>query len=181
MSVETKSSHGPRHDDGAVSAGAVERVVEKILRLFEWAGRLIALFMLGSTSYAVFMRYVVKDPCRRVEELTGYLVIGLVVLGAPTVLLENKHIEVDLLTGSLQGKLLKAVRLWAMVTVILFCSAVIYSGWRTAKLSYQFGMLGEGYIEAPLWIPQGVMSVGFVLMLIAAVARIISLLVREKK
>lgn len=172
-------SHPP--GDGAFTPGPVERRVERILTVFEWLARLTTLFVLTSTSYGVFMRYVVNSPCRWIEEMTGYLVIGLVVFGSPIALLQNSHIEVDLLTGSLKGRLRTMVRLWAMLSVILFSGAVIWSGWKLTKLSYHFQMLGEGYIEAPLWIPQGVMSAGFVLLLIAAVARIFSLIGKEKK
>lgn len=176
------SGNSHQHKAGEnFSPGAAERIFRRVLVFFEWVARLITLSVVVSTSYGVFMRYVVNSPIRWVEEVTGYLVIGLVVLGAPMVLLENSHIEVDLLTGSLKGKALKIVRLWAMLAVVMVCSALIWSGWRATKLSYLFNMHGEGYIEAPLWIPQGLMSCGFVLLMIAAVVRIFSLLSKEKK
>ncbi|MFV0438021.1 MAG: TRAP transporter small permease [Desulfopila sp.] len=182
MPAPTDSSTSIRQNEAGenFTPGAVERVIRPVLAVFEWVARIITLFVLASTSYGVFMRYAMNDPSRWIEELTGYMVIGLVVFGAPVTLLNNSHIEVDLLTGSLTGRAKKIVRLWAMLSVILFCWAVIVSGWRAARLSYLLGMHGEGYIEAPLWIPQGTMSIGFILLLIAAIARICSLMTKEK-
>lgn len=156
--------------------GAPERALTPIFRGIDWMARLGVLIALITTSFSVVMRYVFSNPVAWNHELSGYLIVFIVMLGAPLSLLQNRQIEVDILTGTLTGTALKIARIWAMLAVIVVSAVVLFSGWKMVLFSYDFGMLGEGHVEAPLWIPQGFMVCGFVFLLLAAALRFLSLM-----
>ena len=137
---------------------------------------LSVLISLATTGYSVLMRYVLGTPITWIDELSGYLVVAIVMFGAAEALRRGDHIRVDLLTASLRGRSLMAARIVWMVMVIAVMGALLASGWTAVTFSYDFGMYSEGYLEMPMWIPQSMLIAGALLVLAAAGMRIFNAL-----
>jgi TRAP-type C4-dicarboxylate transport system permease small subunit len=105
----------------------------------------------------------------------------MVMLGAAEALRRNDHISVDLLTTRLQGTWALAFKIWWMLCVIAVAAAIIHSGIKSVRFSYDFGIYSEGYLETPMWLPQSVLLVGAGLLLLSALARIATLLLGPGK
>jgi TRAP-type mannitol/chloroaromatic compound transport system permease small subunit len=63
-----------------------------------------------------------------------------------------------------------------MIGVILVGAAVLYSAVLMVQFSYNFGVYSEGYLGVQMWIPQGFLLIGMVILIVAALARIVTLL-----
>ncbi|MDA0224620.1 MAG: TRAP transporter small permease [Proteobacteria bacterium] len=158
-------------------------VARPVCMIAQWATALAALLVLVvlfSVAYSVLLRYGLGTPITWTDELTGYLVVAMVVLGAAGTLLRNEHISVDLLTAQLKPTGRHLVEIWSMLCIALVCAAWLYSGWRMVRYSYQFGMRSEGYLSTPMWIPHAAFLVGISLLLVAALARLVRLLRRGR-
>ncbi len=140
---------------------------------------LLVIVMLASVSYSVFMRYVLGTPITWTDELSGYLVVALVMFGTAEALIKGDHFGVDLLTTRLRGAKKRAVAIWGMIAVILVGCAILYSAILMVRFSWDFGMYSEGYMEMPMWLPQSALIVGSILLIVTAAGCIAGYLVRR--
>lgn len=160
----------------ALPASGVERAVRWLTLLGAGVATLLVLIVFGVVSYSVFMRYVLGTPITFSDELTGFIVVAMVALGAGEVLLRNEHFGVDLLTDKAGPRMKLIVELWGMIGVILVASAILYSAIRMVRFSYDFGIYSDGYLGVQMWIPQSFLLIGMVILILAACARIVTLL-----
>ncbi len=154
----------------------VERAVRIITVSAAGLSALLVLTVFGVVSYSVFMRYVLGTPVTFSDELTGFIVVAMVALGAGEVLLRGEHFGVDLLTERASARTKWFVELWSMVGVIMVSAAVLYSAVLMVQFSYGFGIYSNGYLGVQMWIPQSFLLIGMVILILAAGARIITLL-----
>lgn len=160
------------NDPGGSGRNRFERAVRSLCLGGAAVAALAVLITLGATGYSVFMRYVLGAPITWIDELSGYLVVAIVMFGAAEALRRDDHIQVDLLTSRLTGRALEEMRVLWMLLVIMFTAVLLFSAWRAVIFSYNFGMYSDGYLEMPLWKPQSFLVVGSVLMVLAAFAKI---------
>jgi len=138
----------------------------------------LVVFTLFMTGYSVFQRYVLGTPLTWTDELSGFLVVAIVMLGMAEALRRGDHISVDLLSTKATGKKRFILDLWYYSATAFVASVIGLSAWNAVLFSMDFGVYSEGYLEAPLWIPQSTMVVGSGLCVLVAVIRFIELLMR---
>jgi len=153
-------------------ANLLERVVNTLCiggAALAAASVLIILCIAGAN---IFMRYVLANPINWFDELSGYLVVAIVMFGAAEALRKNDHIQIDILTSRLHGRALDALRSISIACVIVLMMVLLFGAWQTVKFSYEFGLYSNGYMEIPMWIPQSLLIAGSALVLLAVIAKI---------
>ena len=168
------SGIGDNKEGEELSPSVLGRTVRALAFFGAVISATLVLTMLAIVSYSVFMRYVLGTPVTWSDELSGYLVIAVVMFGAAEALLKGDHFGVDLLTTKLQQAGARRVRIWGLVAVALVGSAILYSAYLMVRFSVDFGMYSEGYLEMPMWIPQTALIIGSVLLIVTALACIVS-------
>ncbi|MBK0326147.1 TRAP transporter small permease [Rhodobacteraceae bacterium F11138] len=160
--------------EGAASAVPL---IERLLTPFVWAGgaisALLILAALALTSYSVFMRYVINKPVIWVDEFTGFLLVGLVMMGVAEAYRRGNHISIDLFTGHLSGGWHRLRLIWSDLCVLAFSAVLALSTWEAIGFAHGFGSYTSGSIEIASWIPQVPILVGAVLLGLFAIARLI--------
>ncbi|MHA1523721.1 MAG: TRAP transporter small permease [Alphaproteobacteria bacterium] len=155
---------------------------EKLIRIVattgRWAGVAATLTILVIVAYSVVMRYVFGTPITWTDELASYLLVVVVMAGAADVMARREHIGVDLLTNALSGRARLLVEVWGLVAVLLVAGTLIYSGYLVATFADMVGLLSDGYLEVPMWIPLATIPVGMGLLSVVALLRLIGLLPR---
>jgi TRAP-type C4-dicarboxylate transport system permease small subunit len=136
----------------------------------------LVLFTLAVTGFSVFRRYVLGHPVTWTDELSGFLVVGIVMLGAAEVLRRDEHVSVDILSARARGTSRRMLSIWSNLSVAAVAGVLFVSSLNAVQFSRMIGIYSDGYLEAPLWIPQSVMMVGVGLLFAMAVARLIDLL-----
>ena len=134
---------------------------------------LAAIALLASMAmivYSVVMRYLLNQPIPWVDEMVGYLLVACVMLAAADALRQGEHIAVDIVTERLsaRGKLWTAVL--GLLAVALSALLLLVEGWDMVAFSRMVGLLSNGYLAVPMWIPQALVPVGALLLLLAAIA-----------
>lgn len=161
---------------GGSAAGPEPNALERSIGVLCIGGAAIAtltvLITLVTTGYSVFLRYALGKPITWIDELSGYLVVAIVMFGAAEALRKDDHIQVDIVTAGLQGWALACMRVVWMAMVIAFTTVLLVSAWDTVNFSRNFGLYSDGYMEMPMWVPQSLLIVGSVLLLLAAIAKI---------
>ncbi len=158
----------------------LERLLTPVMKLGSAVAAVGVLVVLAITGYSVFNRYVLGTPVTWTDELSGFLVVAIVMFGAAETLRRGEHISVDLLTSRLRRSASLLAGIWGMVAVILIMSAIVVSGITAVSFSYDFGIYSEGYLALPMWIPQLALIIGGGLVIAIAVARLCSILINAK-
>lgn len=150
-------------DGGGRAPGALarlERVAGAAAGAAAALGAGVVLLMVAIVGYAVVKRYVLGTPVTWTDELSGYLVVALVMFGAAEALRRGDHISVDLLSGRLTGWRRRLAEAWANTTVLAVSVSLLISSKDMIAYSANFGIVSEGYMEVPMWIPQSALVVG---------------------
>ncbi len=159
------------------SAGAfldiIERILETLCRLGTMLGAILVIASMAVVGYGVVLRYFFGHPQVWTDELVSFWLVAIVTLGAADVLRRGGHIGIDLVTNRLSARLQAWLDILGLVSVLLFSTVLTVSGWQMVEFSWSVGLLPSGYLEVPLWIPQSLIPIGFALMGLAALHRLI--------
>lgn len=134
---------------------------------------LLILLAFALISYAVLMRYFFNSPLTWSDEMIGYLMVAMAFLGLSAVLLDDRHIAIDLLTPQLPKGLQKASSLLGYVVVFVVAVIFLVSSWETLIFNRDFGLYSVGDLDAPIWVTQIPMAIGSALLALAAAIRFI--------
>lgn len=174
------SSASNNETEGAAYApSAVDRWITFISWLAAAVGAGVVLLMMLVVSYSVVNRYLLGTPVTWTDELSGYLVVVLVMLGAGDALRRGDHISVDLISSKLSPGGRRLADIWGNLMVLVFSTALLISSKETLDYSIGFGILSEGYLEVPMWVPQSFLVLGGVMLALVAVANLIRLVYRK--
>jgi TRAP-type C4-dicarboxylate transport system permease small subunit len=166
------------HDskDTAAPQGAVGWLAALIGRGFGIFAALAILAVLVLTAINVTGRYLFTAPLRGAEEMTGFLVVAMVMLGAAEAYRRGDHIRIDLLTERLGPTGARWVDVLSHLAVAAFAANLLRTGLHTVEFSYNFEAYSAGYLEVPMWIPQSALVIGGALLLAMALLKLIEAL-----
>ena len=139
----------------------------------------VVILMMLVVAYSVINRYILNTPITWTDELSGYLVVALVMLGAADALRQGDHISVDLITSRLTKRGKRLVEIWGYIVVLIFSSVLLKSSKQTIDYSINFAIVSEGYLEVPMWIPQSFLILGGSLVFLVALAKLIRTVKRD--
>ncbi len=171
----------PSAEEGTIPSSVFTRVIGYISIAAAVVSAFLVVLTLSITGYSVFQRYVLGTPLTWTDELSGFLVVGMVMLGAAETLRRGEHISVDLLSSKATGKRKTALGIWAYLTTALVSAVIAISAWEAVEFSWKIGVYSDGYLEAPLWIPQAVLLFGAVLLFAMAIGRALDLVFLKRR
>ena len=110
------------------------------------------------------------------SEFGGFLFVGAAVLALPAALREGGHVRVTLLAGVLRGLPGR------VVAALVLAVALALAGWAAWHLgaqaldSWTFNTRSFGMVRTPLWGPQAVLALGFLLLAVALLDELVAVL-----
>jgi TRAP-type C4-dicarboxylate transport system permease small subunit len=123
----------------------------------------------------VVARRAFNTPFLFVEELSGYVVLGIVFLGLAYTLRTGGHIRVDIVHDRLAGAGRTALQAACLLLALVWAAFVVAGTTRLVHEYYTQGVLSFAYTQTPLWIPGSLMVVGAVLLALQCVAMLLRL------
>jgi len=135
--------------DGAAIGAALCMVGLLAMIIVGIAGRLVGFNLPGADAYA------------------GYCMAGAAFLALAHTLKHGEHVRVTLLLARLAASPRRWLDLLAHAAGALLCTLVAYYSVRLVWLSWSFGDVSQSSDATPLWIPQGAMAIGAVLLAVA--------------
>lgn len=153
------SGEGPATELGGSRGTPFARYIQRLQRSLGHLLVVLMAVMVVDVSWQVASRYLLRDPSSFTEELAGFLLIWIGLLGSAYALRTRAHLGIDLFVGGLEG----AARRWATVVshglVLLFALAVMVGGGlRLVQLAFQLQQIsaamgirmGYVYLALPL-------------------------------
>lgn len=115
------------------------------------------------------------------DEISGYMLALAATWGFGYALRSGAHVRIDVLFPYLAPRLKTIVDFIALVLMALFATVVSWKVWALVADSWQTGMRSSTYLLTPLYIPQGILGVGFTLLALAAVWLALRMLVEPRR
>ena len=140
--------------------GGLDRLVGVLAALgvaLAAVGLIASMFLIA---YSVVMRYFVNQPVIWVDELVGYLLVASVMLAAADALRHGEHIAVDIVTERLGERGRRLTTLAGLAAVALAAALLTVEGVDMVAFSRMVGLLSNGKIAVPMWVPQLVVPIG---------------------
>ena len=147
-------------------------------RLYETAGWLAALFMIGTLVFVllgIFGR-LFSFHVRGTDAYAGYCMAACGFLALAYTLRRNEHIRVTLLLSHVPPAARKALEVWCHVLAVALAGILAFYCVRLAWQSHTFNDISTGNDATPLWIPQLAMAFGTVILCIAFVDAFVAVL-----
>ncbi len=158
-----------------IASSGLDRWIALISLATASVGAVVVLLMMLIVTYSVINRYVLGTPITWTDELSGYLVVALVMLGAAEALRRGDHISVDLVTSRLNEKWQHIAAIFGNIMVLVVAVALLISGKETLEYSINFDILSVGYLEVPMWIPQSFLILGALMLALVAGVNLLKL------
>lgn len=160
-----------------------------VARLLRWYERFAAalaavaavliLAMSICTTYDVLARYFFNIDSPWAFDLTEYSLVWVTFLGAPWVLLQDRHIRIEVLVEVLPPKVQRVLGIVTTLVALAACAVLV---WKTGSAAIQYYTTG---VEMPriwripkVW-PYIILPIGSVLLCISCVARLTIYLTRD--
>jgi C4-dicarboxylate transporter, DctQ subunit len=143
-----------------------------VTRIEQWVAGLSLGLATLFVIVAVVMRYFFQYAPPHFEELTRYLIIWSVFVGASHLLHRNGHITIDVLIITLPVRARLVLQTFAYGLGVVFCVLIAYYGLQMVLQSYELGARSISSLRAPMWIPQLAVPLGAALMLLRFVEKI---------
>lgn len=138
------------------------------------AGLLLAAVLV--VCHLVFVRYILNQSAIWQHEFVTFAIIGSTFIGAPYVLLQRGHVNVDLLPHYLGSSGRFFLALFASGASLVFCALVAYYGFFFWYESWINDWRAETVWAPPLWIPYASVPLGMGLLSLQYVADILAIL-----
>jgi len=115
----------------------MERLTDGITRIVSVFLILLMAAMVLDVTWQVFTRFILKNPSRFTEELAGFLLIWIGLLGSGYAYRIKAHLGIDILTSKLSGTKKRISEIIIEGVVFIFALFVlVIGGWRLVDLTF---------------------------------------------
>lgn len=147
-------------------------LIDRCVGLLCWLGLAVSAVALLSSfvlvAYSVGMRYFLGRPVPWVDEMVGYLLVGIVMFAAADALRRGEHIAVDLITDRLRGPARRGAQILSLAAVGVAGAVLLVAGLETVAFTKLLGIRSTGYLNVPMHLPQLLVPLGGGLLALAA-------------
>lgn len=151
-------------------------LVDRMIAFLSMTGAVAAAAALAiiavSVMIEVIARSVFNSPTLWAVEISTYAIIAAGFLGSAFVLRRGRHLEINLLTSRLPHSMQTWMGVITDACGAAFCFVVCLSGMRFVELSQIMGAVSVSELRVPLWIPQLTIPIGFALLGLEFLSRI---------
>ncbi|WP_375263288.1 TRAP transporter small permease [Palleronia sp.] len=109
-------------------------------------------------------------------ELGSFLFLGAVFLGLAGTFVRGGHVRVSLLTNALPAGAARVLSAVVAAIAAGLSTFATWSSWLQTADSWAFDSVSFGMLRIPLWLPQGVMTLGLALLTIALIDALVVLI-----
>ena len=132
-----------------------------IYRFEDWLAFGFFWLLAGTVFLQFFTRYALNDSAGWTEEISRYLLISTVFIGAAISVRKNNHVHVDFFYRILPKPVMHVMSIVVDIVRIAFFG---YAAWLTVLLIQRIGSQRMAVVDLPIGITYSIVLVGFVLM-----------------
>jgi TRAP-type C4-dicarboxylate transport system permease small subunit len=150
-----------------VEGNEVRKIAECIQKLnyfFYFLCKLNVFLVTLIVFISVVSRYCFNNPLEWSEEITAYMFVFVVFLGAADVASRNGHIRLDFLADRLEGGKRKFLDIMMHGIALFWSSLICWSSWKAVMMAYDLDFASSSLLRFPLFIPYSFLAAGILLL-----------------
>ena len=148
------------------AGGAVTRALERVSRIAVWIAGGMMLGTVGLVSAEVALRKVLNMSFGGADELSGYAYAIASSWAFAFALLSRDHIRIDVVYVVFPARVRAALDMIALASLGAFAVTLAIYAWQALSFSLEMGATANTPLATPLWIPQALWLLGFILFLV---------------
>ena len=183
LTAAQQANHRQGESNHLTSPNGIQTVVRALDLLFMGTGYLagalygvLAFFVTYDVLARKWGSYLGLPTTRVTDEISGYMLALAATWGFAYALRTDAHVRVDVLFPYMGRRLKAAMDFIAFILLALFATVISWKIWALVLDSMESGIKSSTYLLTPLYIPQGILGVGFSLLALAAVFMALALL-----
>lgn len=134
----------------------------------------MALAMFGLICVDVILRATTGRSTLIAGEVSGYMLVALVMLSLAHAQSTERHVEINLLTKILRPRLRHGLKLAMLSGSIAYMAWFISVTWNPVAHNYINGVRSLSNLATPMWIPYIFVPIGAAMLLVELVAELLS-------
>jgi TRAP-type C4-dicarboxylate transport system permease small subunit len=152
----------------------IDRAFDRIARAIELVLAIAFIFAVLLNFTNVVGRYLLGISLLGSDEVQVFIVVCVTFLGAAVVTRRNQHLRMDVLLQFMPEPLRIALRAAEQLLLIAIAGFVLMQSFFYARQMLRIGRTSD-MAGVPMWIPHGAVAVGFALILIVTIWRLVGL------
>lgn len=163
-------------EDSKLSGRKICAMLDGGIAFLSFLGSVVAAVALATIAVSVIIEVIARSvfnaPTLWAVEISTYAIIVAGFFGSAFVLRRGRHLEINLFTARLSLTSQKWTGVITDVCGAAFCFLVCFTGVRFVELTQIMGAVSVSELRVPLWIPQLTIPVGFGLLALEFLSRI---------
>lgn len=139
----------------------MEKVLDQISKMLGVIPAILLLFIVFSTSFNIFARYLGFGGLMWGVQFTEYSLLWMTLLGATWLLKRNKHVTVDIITSLLNERAMAYFNLAHSIMGFAVCVVFFWYGAVVTWGQYQRGVMDIQVVDTPKYLVLMVIPIGF--------------------
>lgn len=156
---------------------AVVRVLDALGRLGGHLTTAVIWLLAITVTYDVILRSL-GIPTLWASEVSIYLMIAMAFLGVGATQGIDGHFRVTFVRDLCPPAVRTALDIFALTVSVLFAAGFTYGAWKLSAFSWMLNFKTSTILHVPMWLLQGLMVVGGVLLLLATLRDLILVLLK---
>jgi TRAP-type C4-dicarboxylate transport system permease small subunit len=152
----------------------IDKGLDRIARVIEMTLALTFILAVLLNFTNVVGRYLFGLSLLGSDEVQVFIMVGMTFLGAAVVTRRNQHLRMDVLVRFLPMPIQVLLRVAEQLLLATLAGFVVTQSFLYARQMLRIGRTSD-MAGVPMWIPHGTVALGFALMLIIAVWRIVAM------
>ncbi|MGV8937407.1 MAG: TRAP transporter small permease subunit [Allorhizobium sp.] len=153
------------------------RAISQISRLFALISTVLIIAAMLVVCQMILMRYLFAWPTIWQTDFVVFSATVAIFLGAPYVLMTGGHVGVDVVEIMVSAATRSRLQIIGSVFGLVFCAIMFAAGWIQFHDAWAGNWKHSSVWAPPLWIPLLALPIGFGLLCLQYVARILALVV----
>ncbi|MCS5600676.1 TRAP transporter small permease [Paracoccus sp. (in: a-proteobacteria)] len=140
---------------------AVDRAMGWLTWILQAGGALVLVFMMITIGYDALTRHFFARATSWSMEINSFLMVYLALVTAADTLRRGEQIGIGFLAERCNPALQHLLRVVIAVVGAGFSFTIAWRGWLMARDAFAYGERVSSAFGTPMWIPYGLMPVGF--------------------
>ena len=152
----------------------IDKAFEKIARGIELVLALAFIVAVVLNFSNVVARYLFGISLLGSDEVQVFIMVGMTFLGAAVVTLRKQHLRMDVLVGLMPVRVRVLLRIVEQLLLATLAVFILTQSFFYARQMLRIGRASD-MAGVPMWIPHGTVALGFGLILIIALWRLVGI------
>ncbi len=146
------------------------RGIDTCSKLGAYLSSLAMLSIVGLILVEIVLRTLFHTSTLISDEYSGYMMVATIMMGVSYTFVQGSHIRITIITERLHGRAAQGLDLVVTLAALTLCSYALYHSLWMVQDTFSYKILADSLSETPLYIPQVMIPVGFLLLELQLVA-----------